>query len=383
MANANDVPALLIKNAYTTLPTNQSVVNTNTINGMSVTLQNDLISYDFIDGNNDDSVSDTDRHNVSGNNDTQGTGGDLIVVDGDPTQYFVQTIARHTAVVHFDDGSTQTIADGLRLFVLKTNEGNGANYGSVIVSPLDAVRAVMTKRVTDITIAGASGTREATSTNIPAQDDPFPADAFCFGKGTKLRTNTGNVAIEDLAIGDMILTADNGLQPIRWIGSSQFSAAELAEAPHLRPIRIRANALTTGLPKNDLIVSPQHRILVRSKIAQRMFGVDEVLVAAKQLLEIDGVEVAEDLQDVTYFHMLFDDHEIVFADGAETESMYTGSQALNAVGESAREEIFTIFPKLRDLKPDMVASAARYLVRGRQGRQLAKRHAENNLNIVN
>lgn len=201
--------------------------------------------------------------------------------------------------------------------------------------------------------------------------------AVCFAQGTKITTQRGAVAIEKLVAGDMILTKDNGLQPIRWVGSREVSAAELAKAPQLRPIRINAGALGVQLPATDLVVSPQHRILIRSKIAQRMFGTDEVLVAAKQLLDIDGIEIAEDIATVEYFHILFDRHEIVFANGTEAESLYTGVEALRGVGEKAREEIFALFPKLRDYNGKEPLPAARILAPGRMARQLASRHAKN------
>src|SRR5690606_24870473 len=114
----------------------------------------------------------------------------------------------------------------------------------------------------------------------------------------------------------------------------------------LRPIRIRAGALGNGTPSSDLVLSPQHRVLVRSRIAQKMFGATEVLVAARQLLLLDGIDIATDLTEVEYFHMLFDRHEVVISNGALTESLYTGAQALQAVGKAARDEIFTLFPQL-------------------------------------
>lgn len=134
-------------------------------------------------------------------------------------------------------------------------------------------------------------------------------------------------------------------------------------------------ALGCGLPSTALVVSPQHRILVRSKIAQRIFGAQEVLVAAKHLLEVEGIAVAEDVTEVTYFHFLCDRHEIVIANGALTESMYTGPEALKNVSSEAREEILMIFPELAEVNYE--AMAARPLVKGRTARQLAFRHSKN------
>lgn len=210
---------------------------------------------------------------------------------------------------------------------------------------------------------------------------PQPEDFPCFARGTLIETAEGPRAIEDLAEGDLIVTRDNGLQPLRWIGSVRLEAEALAANPKLRPIRISAGALGEAVPAEDLLVSPQHRMLVRSRIAQRMFGTSEVLVAAKQLVTIDGVDVAEDVAGVEYFHMLFERHEVVIANGAESESLFTGPEALKMVGKAAREEIFTLFPELR--LRDHAPASARPLVSGRQGRKMAMRHVQNGRALVN
>lgn len=196
----------------------------------------------------------------------------------------------------------------------------------------------------------------------------------CFVGGTLIETAKGQVAIEQLAPGDLVMT-DNGPKPIRWIGSRKLGTGVLATRPNLRPIRIKAGALGHEMPETDLVVSPQHRVLVRSAIAQRMFGAERVLVAAKQLLELDGIDIAEDLAEVEYFHLMFDQHEVILSNGAKTESLYAGRQALLAVGEGARKEIFAIFPMLRNYPADFASAAM--LVPGRQARQLAKRHKKN------
>jgi hypothetical protein len=130
-----------------------------------------------------------------------------------------------------------------------------------------------------------------------------------------------------------------------------------------------------GRPLNDLIVSPQHRVLVNSKIVQQMFGEEEVLVAAKQLVSIDGIDEVDDISGVPYYHFLCDQHEIVFANGVQTESLYTGPQALKSVLEEAREEVLMISPELADVH--YKALHARTAVLGRQGRNMALRHKKN------
>ena len=201
----------------------------------------------------------------------------------------------------------------------------------------------------------------------------------CFGSDALIETANGPVAAGALEIGDKVLTRDNGYQPIRWIGQRVLDENTLRERPALTPIRIRAGALGRGLPTSDLIVSPQHRILVRSQIAERMFGTREVLVAAKQLLVSEGIDIANDMTQITYVHFLFDDHQIVVSNGAETESLYTGEEALKSVSPEARAEIMALFPELEKCN---AVTAARPLLSGRMGRKLAQRHAQNRKALV-
>ena len=204
---------------------------------------------------------------------------------------------------------------------------------------------------------------------------------ICFARGTLIRTPAGEKRIEDLVAGrDLVLTMDNGLQRVEWIGHRRLSALQLALQPELRPIRIRQGALGCGLPEADLLVSPQHRILVRSKVLERMIGSREALVAAKHLLGAPGIEIAEDLAEVEYWHFLCSGHEVVWSNGAQTESLYTGAQALQSVGQAAREEIFTLFPELRE--KEFVPQPARPLPSGRKARKLTVRHIEHHRPLV-
>jgi len=215
-----------------------------------------------------------------------------------------------------------------------------------------------------------------------APGDGLPLDVapVCFTRGTLIETAKGCVAIETLSIGDMVKTKDNGYQAIRWIGARKISGRELKVSPNLYAIRISAGTLGNNTPTADLIVSPQHRVLVRSNIAQKMFGTIEILVAAKQLLQIDGIDIASDMGNIEYFHMLFDQHEVVISNGAETESLYTGQEALRSVGAGARAEIFALFPELQD--DAYKAEPARVLATGRMARRLAVRHIQNRKALV-
>ncbi|SMO44739.1 Hint domain-containing protein [Paracoccus laeviglucosivorans] len=220
------------------------------------------------------------------------------------------------------------------------------------------------------------GTEDSDNNSLSVNQMQAP----CFTRGTMIATPNGEIAIENLHEGDLVLTRDHGAQPIGWIGSAYLDARTLAANKNMQPIRIRAGALGMGLPKQDLLVSPQHRVLLRSRIAMKMFGAAEVLVAAKQLLQIDGIDIAAECTEIEYFHMLFDQHEIVISNGAETESLYPGPEALKSVGAAALDEIFAIFPELRSLQaaPD----GARLLLSGRQSRKLVVRHVQHTRALV-
>ena len=115
-------------------------------------------------------------------------------------------------------------------------------------------------------------------------------------------------------------------------------------------------------------------------MARRMFGEAEILVAAKHLTGMTGIEIDDSHQPLEYFHLLFDRHEIVCSEGAQTESLFTGPEALRSVDPSARAEIMALFPEL--LATDRAWEPARRLGEGRRGRQLAKRHAENQRELL-
>lgn len=108
-----------------------------------------------------------------------------------------------------------------------------------------------------------------------------------------------------------------------------------------------------------------------------MFGTTEVLVSAKQLLEIEGIEIADDLAEVEYFHLMFDEHEINYANGASAESLLARPEALKAMSPAARDEIFAIFPELKDQEAQLASTPARTLAPGSGARRLAARHNKN------
>jgi hypothetical protein len=282
-------------------------------------------------------------------------------------------IVRDTCVTFLNsDGSTETLSVPVRIM-----QDTGGN--TFLMPPPEGaseaeVQALTTRPIVSVLFPSDPHCYDLHHDRIFVHNHSFP----CFARGTLIQTESGSIPVEALRVGMKVTTRDNGAQEVRWIGSRVLGGRSLAAHPNLRPVRISAGALGMGLPERDLVVSPQHRVLVRSRIAQKMFGCAEVLVAAKQLLQIEGIDIAQDIDSVEYFHILFDRHEIVLSEGAETESLFTGKEALQSIGASAREEIFAIFPELRDRAEDELPEGARLLASGRSGRKLAVRHAQHN-----
>lgn len=196
----------------------------------------------------------------------------------------------------------------------------------------------------------------------------------CFAGSTQIETPSGRMTASDIRVGDMIITAQGAL-PVRWVGRRRVSTAQMAENPKYRPVKICAGALGQGLPLADLWVSRQHRMLVSSPICQRMFGQADTLVAAIKLTALPGIHLDNDIAEIVYVHLLFDDHEVVFAEGAPTESLLLHSQSVAALSPEAREEIRLLFPDI-DVGPD-ARPQARLILKGHRQARLTDRIARN------
>ena len=168
----------------------------------------------------------------------------------------------------------------------------------------------------------------------------------CFTPGTLIATPRGEVPVESLKVGDKVITRDNGIQEIRWTGRRDMTAGDFAVAPHLRPIQIRKGSLGNGLPERDMMVSPNHRVLVANDRTALYFDEHEVLVAAKHLIAGDGIRAIQSA-GTSYIHFMCDRHEVVLSDGAWTETFQPGDQTLKGMGNAQRTEIFEIFPDLK------------------------------------
>lgn len=293
-----------------------------------------VFSYDVVDQNDNDLINRFSNDSIDGSDITSSYPGDTITVN-------------------LPGGGTATIT-GVTYYLAD---------GRVVFTPSDG-SVLETATFASSTFVNGQGSQPVDTLGPP-----------CFVAGTEIASPRGPVLVECLRKGNLVQNHAGQRVKLRLVLSRFISARELAENHKLRPVRIVAGALGNGLPRRDLLVSRQHRMLVSSKIAERMFGTTDVLVSAIRLTELPGIYVDESVTEVEYFHLLFDAHEVIFAEGAPTESLYTGPEALKSISPEAREEILTIFPKIADA--DYTPEPTLSLPSGPEQRQLVARHLKN------
>lgn len=167
----------------------------------------------------------------------------------------------------------------------------------------------------------------------------------CFTPDTMIATPRGERRVQDLQVGDRVITRDNGIQQIAWVGHKPMSGTQLVQNPHLQPVLIKRGALGHGLPERDMMVSPNHRMLVSNDKTQLYFEESEVLASAKHMIGANGIHPVN-VMHTTYIHFMFERHEVVLSNGAWTESFQPGDYSLKGLGNEQRNEIFELFPDL-------------------------------------
>jgi hypothetical protein len=258
----------------------------------------------------------------------------------------------------FDTGTFHRGADGAVYFVPDSFMVARLHSGSVAEPPAPANEGRQAGSGVDAMVAPYLAAAQQEAVVEPRRD------TICFVRGTRIKTVRGEVPVEELTTGDRVLTLDSGYQAIRWIGSARRPARGV-----MAPVLIRAGTLGN---ERDLRVSQQHRMLLRGWQASLLFGESEVLVAAKALIN-DRTILREEGGEVEYFHLLFDRHEIIFAEGALAETFHPGEEAWNALDHATRNEILTLFPMLTDLTIGDYGPAARTTLRDFEARTLVVR----------
>ncbi len=332
--------------------------------GDQITAENDLI-YGY--GGNDSIAAGSGNDTVYGGtgNDTLsgdagsdtlwGGAGDDRLTGGTGNDVFgFERYGGNDTITDFDLGDTNGDGfynDQLDVSDLRDADGNPVSAFDVIVvdDGNNNARLIFPEGET-ITLQGVTPAQMATA------GQRFRAGIPCFTPQTKILTPTGDVVITALRPGNLVVTRDNGPQPIVWVGMRHLSAQDLDAAPHLRPVRIAPGAFGQDAP---LLVSPQHAVLLHHAL-----DAGEHLVRATHLAQLPGgaVRVAHGTRSVTYIHLLFERHQIILSNGIWTESFYPGPVAMAALLPPEQVEVLALFPDLARTADAAIGPRARDVV---------------------
>lgn len=180
-------------------------------------------------------------------------------------------------------------------------------------------------------------------------DDPLtelPSGVVNLSQGTRIRTPSGECAVENLREGSVILTREHGGQPVLWVGQRTVSAARMMIDDGVKPVRLRAGAIRPGQPDADLLVSPHQQILVSGTRAQQLIGRDEVLACAADLVDGSLVSTDRKATEISFFQVLLGRHEVVWANGVPVESQHPAFSDLDATKTEHRARLQSLFPQL-------------------------------------
>ncbi|TDT77720.1 Hint domain-containing protein [Litoreibacter halocynthiae] len=290
-----------------------------------------------VDGNNDGLINDDEAGNP---NDYVG----YDVGNGTTTQW-VDSTSEYNAIVTLGDGTQMVI----ELVVIQTQAGDVFVADLYNRTDLDA-KAIQSVELTSLKASNYG--------SYYSEQGVSGTSVVCFAAGTAIHGAQGPVRVENIQPEDKIWTLDRGFQPVR-----NIMRRALLRPDHNAPVRIAKGALCQGIPRRTLFVSPQHRVLLTTRVAKNMLGDSDVLIAAKHLIGLDGITQQLPFLPVSYTHLLFDRHEIILANGAAVESLLTGAQTRRILAASG-------------LPPDPMRPA-RTVLEGPRARRLIARHLAN------
>jgi len=272
----------------------------------------------------------------AGDDEVQGDGGDDLLFGGDGAD----TLSGGDGADTLDGGADRDVILGAVDDVVDGGE-DGDDFDTLDLRGAGAfVFTADPDNAENGTVEFVDSGRTLTFTNIENV-------IHCFTPGSRVLTDAGEVAVQDLRRGDRVLTRDDGFQEIRWMAQRDLNQAELRRTASFNPVRIAKGSLGDGVPERDLVVSPQHRMLITGPRAELLFGEHEVLVAATHLIGLPGVTRIFPMA-ISYIHFLFDAHQIVRADGAWSESFQPGALTVAGLADPQRAELLALFPDVLD-----------------------------------
>ncbi len=255
--------------------------------------------------------------------------------------YLIDTATSGTFNGLHRNGAVALVQDGTVVSFLSFNRVVTATEG-----PADGMESTQ--------LGGTGGGQSLETTDDGAtysvQGDPTPGTIPCFLTGTQILTSRGYHPVETLRAGDRIMTVDQGMQPLIWAGARALTLSAMAD-PDLRPIRIPAGSLAPGLPHCDLYLSPNHCLALDHPACNLLFHQPQVLASVKSMLGFRGIGHRPIAAPVTYHHLLFERHQIIWANGAPSESLYPGPLAISAFGDKEQAEIQAVVSALENEKP--------------------------------
>jgi cold shock CspA family protein len=278
-------------------------------------------------------------------------------------------------------GTIQSTTGGKDIYVINT--GVHKNGAVALDDGGTVLQFVSFNRVVDASSGPAAGTSSSqigTTANqntslvsddgssYSQQSPPTAGTIPCFASGTQIVTRKGERAIETLQLGEDVLTLDNGFKPIKWIGRRTINLRKRGNHV-MRPIEILQAGPNGMTPDQPLYVSPNHRVLLRESQCELLFGRSEVLVPAKMLALSALARVTQTFDVITYVHLLFESHQLIYSNGLLSESLHPGEIAMTALGEAASSDLHLQFPDLAD-NPASYGPTARTALNGYEAQAL-------------
>jgi hypothetical protein len=231
---------------------------------------------------------------------------------------------------------TQLLLQGWGTTVSSAGLTNGETVGSwqVTISGSDYI------------FANTSGQGGVTARFATGKLFTVASTVICFYPGTLVATLTGPRAVETLGVGDMVLTHDGHAKPIRWMGRQTVSTV-FVDPLRVLPIRIAAGALADNMPQRDLLVSPDHALLL-----------DGVLVQAGALVGLPGISRERRVPPrFTYHHVELADHSLILAEGVPAETFVDNIDRLAFDNWDEHEALYGHLPDIAELELPRAKSA--------------------------
>jgi hypothetical protein len=276
-------------------------------------------------GNGDDSISGgigSDSLDGQAGNDFFNVGEGDTAIGGDGDDYF--------QIVEL----SETPGAGANIFI-QGDEGDETTGDTLNLGTLGDRNEIVYSN-TDDAAGGLSGTLTLEDGTLLTFENI--EKIICFTPGTMIDTPFGQRAVETLKAGDLVTTLDAGAQPIAWTGSRTIPCT-----PATTPIQFEMGSID-GLSA-PLKVSPQHKMLVSHFSCDLLFGQNDVFCTAQHMLNDRVKRVAQ--KTVTYVHIMLDTHQVITANGVETESFHAGPEGLMALSDASKADLFSAFPALK------------------------------------